>query len=177
MQAPKNMRHMKTILIIALTVLFVNLSFSQSTETDSISKSKISQLEFMVGNWKGSGWMMGRDGTKSEFDQSELIQFKLDSTMVLIEGLGESQGMVVHNALAILTYNKAEDKLAFRSYMQNGQSGDFPAELIDGKLYWYPNPNVRYIIWTNAYNQWYETGESKRGENWMQFFEMTLDRE
>lgn len=168
---------MKTILPFAIAIIFVLPALSQSSETDSISKAKISQLDFMVGNWKGSGWMMGRDGQKSEFDQTEKIQFKLDSTMVLIEGLGTSQGKVVHNALALLTYNKEEDKLAFRSYLQNGQSSDFPAELIDDKLYWYPNPNVRYIIWTNEKDQWYETGEFKRGEEWMQFFEMTLDRE
>ncbi len=45
--------------------------------------------------------------------------------MVLIEGLGKSQGKVVHNALALLTYNKAEDKLSFRSHSQNGSSGEF----------------------------------------------------
>ncbi len=168
---------MKRITIFAFAFLLASHLFAQSTETDSISKANISQLEFMVGNWKGSGWMMGRDGQKSTFDQTELIQFKLDSTMVLIEGKGTAQGKVIHNALALLTYNKAEDKIAFRSYMQNGQSGDFPAELIDGKLYWYPNPNVRYIIWTTEKDQWYETGEFKRGENWTQFFEMILDRE
>ena len=35
---------------------------------------------------------MGRDGAKSEFDQTEKIQFKLDSTMVLIEGLANPRG-------------------------------------------------------------------------------------
>ncbi len=168
---------MKSILIVAFAVVFTVSSFSQSSDTDSLSKSKISQLEFMVGNWEGSGWMMGRDGSKSEFDQTENIQFKLDSTMVLIEGLGKSQGKVVHNALALLTYNKAEDKLSFRSYLQNGLGGEFPAELTEGRLYWYPNQNVRYIIWINEQGQWFETGEFLRGENWMQFFEMTLDKE
>lgn len=112
---------MKAVFIIALSVLIVSHSFAQSTETDSISKSKISQLEFMVGSWKGSGWMMGRDEVKSEFDQTEEIHFKLDSTMVMVEGVGKSQGKIVHNALAILTYNKLEDKYSFRSYLQNGQ--------------------------------------------------------
>lgn len=168
---------MKTILFFAFAILFAGQSFSQSSETESTAKANISQLKFMVGDWKGTGWMMGRDGVKSEFDQKEKIQFKLDSTMVLIEGMGQANGKIVHNALALLTYNRDEDKLAFRSYMQNGQSGDFPAELIDGKLYWYPNPGVRYIIWINEKGQWYETGEFNRGENWTQFFEMTLDRE
>lgn len=168
---------MKQALLFAIAMLGFQLSLAQDLETDPLSKSKISQLEFMVGDWKGSGWMMGRDGQKAEFDQTEKIRFKLDSTMVLIEGLGTSQGEVVHNALALLTYDKAEDKLVFRSYLQNGQSGEFPAELKDGKLYWFPNPNVRYIIGINENGQWFETGEFKRGENWSQFFEMILDKE
>jgi hypothetical protein len=168
---------MKRIFIFAIAIFITNLSFSQSVESDSLSKAKISELEFMVGNWKGKGWMMGPDGQKSEFDQTEKIQFKLDSTMVLIEGLGKSQGEVVHNALALVTYDKAEEKLVFRSYLQNGRSGEFPAEMKGGKLYWFPNPNVRYIIGINEQGQWYETGEFKRGENWNQFFEMTLDKE
>jgi hypothetical protein len=168
---------MKRILIFTFAIFLVKLSYSQSVEADSLSKAKISELEFMAGKWKGSGWMMGRDGQKSEFEQSEDIQFKLDSTMLLIEGLGTSQGKVVHNALALITYDKSEDKLVFRSYLQNGQNGEFAAELTDGKLFWYPNPNVRYIVGLNESGQWYETGEFKRGENWTRFFEMTLDRE
>jgi hypothetical protein len=167
---------MKIILTIVLTAFLVIQSFSQSFETDSISKSKISDLGFMVGNWKGTGWMMGQGG-KSEFKQTEKIQFKLDSTLILIEGMGKANGIIVHNALAILTYNKKDKNYSFRSYLQNGQNGEFKAELIDNKLFWYPNENVRYTIWLNDNGQWYEKGEFKREENWNQFFEMTLVRE
>jgi len=167
---------MKIISTIVLTVLLINQSFSQSFETDSLSKSKISELAFMVGNWKGTGWMMGQGG-KSEFEQTEKIQFKLDSTAILIEGMGKANGKIVHNALAILTYNKTDNNYSFRSYLQNGQNAEFKAELIDKKLYWYPNENVRYIIWLNEKGQWYEKGEYKREDKWFQFFEMTLDKE
>lgn len=167
---------MKTFLTIILTALFVSPSFSQSFETDLLSKSKISDLEFMVGNWKGTGWMMMQSG-KHEFEQTENIQFKLDSTAILIEGVGKADGKIFHNALAILTYNKNDKNYSFRSYLQNGQNGDFKAELIGNKLYWYPNENVRYIIWLKENGQWYEKGEYKSEETWNQFFEMTLDRE
>ena len=75
---------MRTIFIITLTAFITFQSFGQSSETDSLSKSKISELKFMVGNWKGSGWMMGKEG-KSNFEQTEKIHFKLDSTAILIE--------------------------------------------------------------------------------------------
>ena len=166
---------MKNLLTILLTLLISFTSFSQTSETDSISKVKVKELAFMVGNWKGNGWMMGRNG-KSEFEQTEKIEFKLDSTAILIEGKGKSNDKVVHNALAILTYNKAEDNYSFRSYLPSGMNAEFKAEIIDNKLYWYPNDNVRYIIWKNEKGQWYEKGDYKRDEEWTQFFEMTLDK-
>ncbi|WP_347924739.1 hypothetical protein [Pontimicrobium sp. SW4] len=165
----------KGILILALSLFLIEQSFSQSFTTDSISKSEISKLEFLVGNWKGKGWIMGRDRTKSEFDQTEKIQFKLDSTAILIEGLGKSNGMITHNAMAIISYNKKDENYIFQSYLQNGQKGEFKGELIDGKFYWYPNENMRYIIWINENGQWYETGEFNREGKWYQVFEMTLD--
>ncbi len=167
---------MRTIFIITLTAFITFQSFGQSSETDSLSKSKISELKFMVGNWKGSGWMMGKEG-KSNFEQTEKIHFKLDSTAILIEGMGKVNGKIVHNALAILTYNKIDNNYLFRSYLPSGQNAEFKAELIDNKFHWYPNDNVRYIIWLNENGQWYERGEYKREDDWTQFFEMTLDRE
>jgi hypothetical protein len=167
---------MKTILTILLTLSTLTLSFSQNSETDSISQAKIKELKFMVGNWKGNGWMMGRNG-KSEFDQTEKIKFKLDSTAILIEGEGKSNGRVIHSALAILTYNKGEDNYSFRSYLPSGQSAEFKAELIDGKLHWYPRENTRYVTWLNDKGQWCEKGEFMREGNWSQFFEMTLKKE
>lgn len=166
----------KRILFFAISLLLTGQLFSQSFATDSISKSEISQLEFLVGNWEGKGWIMGRDRKKSEFDQTEKIQFKLDSTTVLIEGLGKTKGLTTHNAMAIISYNKADSTYVFQSYVQNGRKGEFTAEIIENKFYWYPNENMRYIIWINKNGQWYETGEFNREGNWFQFFEMTLDK-
>ena len=59
----------------------------------------------------------------------------------------------------------------------SGQNAEFEGELIDNKFHWYPNENVRYIIWLDDNNNWYETGEYKKGDAWSQFFEMTLASE
>jgi len=163
------------VLILLTSILITNYSIGQSFETDSISQSEVSKLQFIIGKWEGKGWMMGPNG-KSEFDQTENIQFKLDSTAILIEGLGKTNGMVIHNAMAVVTFNKTDGDYTFQSYLQNGRKGEFKAELIDEKFYWYPNDNIRYIISLNDKDQWFEIGEMKRGESWFQFFEMTLDR-
>ena len=89
----------------------------------------------MVGKWKGSGWIIGRDRQKQSFEQTEDVQFKLDHTAILIEGLGKSNGQVTHDALAVISYDKQEKHYNFHSYMSNGRSGSFKAELIENKLY------------------------------------------
>ena len=168
---------MKTkIIVFVFSLLFVKCSYCQTAETDSISKAEVSKLAFLIGNWKGAGWMMGRDRQKTDFNQTENIQFKLDSTAILIEGTGKNNGRDVHNALAIVSYNKEDGNYSFQSYLQNGMKGNFVGELIDGKFYWYPFKNMRYIIEVNEEGQWYEIGEIKQDENWYPFFEMTLNR-
>jgi hypothetical protein len=161
------------ILILSLITL---TTFAQSTETDAKLQSELKKLSFMEGKWEGNGWMIGRDGVRSEFTQTENIQFKLDNTLLYIEGLGKSDGKVVHDALAIISFDKEKGHYNFRSYLANGMSGDFMAELIDGKLYWHPTDFIRYIIYLNKNDQWHEKGEINRDGNWIQFFEMTLNK-
>lgn len=170
---------MKTLTLIYTATMLITASIAnaQDLKIDKEAQKAISQLEFIVGDWDGTGWMMGRDGQKHPFNQTEKIEFKLDSTAILIEGLGKSNKKIIHNAMAIVTYNKNEMNYNFRSYLSTGRSGDFKAELIDEKFYWYPNKNMRYIIYLNNKGQWYETGEMKRENEWVQFFEMTLDKQ
>ena len=130
----------------------------------------------MVGKWEGSGWIMGRDQQKESFEQTEDIQFKLDNTTILIEGVGRSEGHITHNAMAVISYNKQDKHYNFQSYMSDGRNGNFKAELIEDRLYWYPRENFRYIIFINDDGKWYETGEMNRNGQWFQFFEMTLDK-
>ena len=165
---------------IALFILFHLVIFqvleAQEVETDPVLKSEVSKLGFMEGTWKGRGWMMSRDGQRQEFEQTESVQFKLDHTLLLIEGQGQSHGQMVHNALAAVTYNKEEGAYTFTSWLANGLTGSYTAKLIGDRFHWYPNEFIRYILLINDQGQWYETGEMKRGEEWIQIFEMTLDK-
>jgi len=163
-------------LLILFCLIFTLNAYSQAPKTDETVKSEIQKLAFIVGEWEGEGWMMGRDGSRNSFTQSEHIQFKLDSTAILIEGLGKNNGQIIHNAMAIVAYNKQEKNYTFNSFLSTGHGGSFKAELKEDKFYWYPNENMRYIIYLNEKGQWYEIGEMKRQDSWFQFFEMTLDK-
>ncbi|RYG33508.1 MAG: hypothetical protein EOO01_33145 [Chitinophagaceae bacterium] len=165
------------ILIIIMAIMLSLASFAQPIQTDSVASKQIGQLKFLTGSWKGNGWMMMADGKKHFFDQTEKVQFKLDQTLLLIEGNGAAEGKPIHNALAIVNWNAKDNQYTFRSWLSTGRGSEFKAEMKDGKFYWYPNTNMQYIIYLNEKGQWYEFGEIKRKEEWVRFFEMTLDKE
>ncbi|MFC2129487.1 hypothetical protein ACFLQX_01770 [Bacteroidota bacterium] len=162
--------------LISIFILVVTSVNAQNTGTDSVSKAEVSKLSMMEGQWAGSGWMIQRDGQRHEFTQTENAQFKLDNTLLLVEGKGKIEGEIIHQALACISYNKEEGNYHFTSWLPNGQTGNFKAELIEGKFYWYPNDYVRNIFDLNENGQWHEIGEKNRGGNWVQYFEMTLDK-
>ncbi len=168
---------MKNIILLFIgCIIFPGIIAAQDFETDLESKSEILKLGFLVGTWEGTGWSMGLDGKKNHFDQTEIISFKIDSTAILIEGHGWAGGQTIHDALAVISFNKENKNYKFTSWLASGRGGQFKAELIDHKFYWYPNENMRYVIFLNDKGQWYETGEIKQDDKWFQFFEMTLNR-
>jgi len=163
-------------LFSAVCILLAFPAISQPGKIDTIAKAQIIKLAFITGEWKGSGWVLGADKQKHYFDQTEKVQFKLDSTALLIEGVGKTNGIVTHNALAIITFVKSKEHFNFQSYLSSGHGGSFKAELLANRLYWYPSDNMRYIIYLTDKGQWYETGEINQNGQWMQFFEMTLNK-
>jgi hypothetical protein len=166
----------KTINLIIITLLFALTTQAQSKETDSLSRAEVSKLKFIEGNWAGKGWMYVQGGRKEEFEQTEKVQMKLDGTILLIEGVGRNDGKVIHNALAIVTWDKEKSEYNFRSYLATGRAGVFKGEIKEGAFYWYPNQVIRYIISLTSKGQWFEIGEMNRDGKWTKFFEMTLDR-
>ncbi|WP_373396138.1 hypothetical protein V8V91_15995 [Algoriphagus halophilus] len=96
-------------------------AFSQDVETDLVSKQAITSLQHLIGSWSGSGWMMGADRQRHEFTQTENIQFKLDSTAILIEGQGKAQDQIIHNAMAIITFGEKKITIPFNLTYKTGE--------------------------------------------------------
>lgn len=172
------MKILAKILISLSILLGASILTKAQTQYDlnQGSQEAMKILSFMEGNWKGSGWMMGEDRQKHTFDQTEEVRFKLSGTSILIEGKGISNGKVIHHALAVISPGTEPDSYSFSSFLQSGRKGTYQAELKGDDFYWHPSDQVRYIIHLNEQGQWYEKGEYKMGENWFQFFEMTLDK-
>ncbi|MEO0727839.1 MAG: hypothetical protein AAFZ63_25060 [Bacteroidota bacterium] len=178
------MGNLLKLLLIAMALLNFPSAAAAQTPTDSIG-----QLNFMLGEWQGKGWILGRDKQKRFFFQSETIQSKVNNRALMIDGLGyriDSVGTVtdevIHEAFGVISYNTeraAITMLAF-SKLRGRMEADFT--ILEGKkVHWsFEEANGAVIRFTDDFSvpdQWKEVGEvSVNGKDWYPFFEMVLYR-
>jgi hypothetical protein len=175
---------MKTLIIILITFGGLSLARAQGTAPDNI-KSEMQKLAYMAGKWKGEASMRQPNGTLIKVSQEEDIQYKLDGTILLIEGTGRNaDGKVAFNALGIISYKPDMDSFGMKSHVQDGkQTEAYFKVLKENNFEWgftiANNARIRYIITLNPQEKsWVEKGEySPDGTAWYPFMEMNLTKQ
>ena len=177
---------MNKLLLVLVWLFLPIIALAQNVESQSAKEMK--RLDFLVGDWTGEGWIeMGPSG-RSTFKQTETVQSKLNGTVVLIEGVGKGklastgQEGIVHNALAVISFDSRAKKYQFRAYRADGNFVDADVTAEANSLIWgfrepQRNAEIKYTIKLNDAGHWFEVGEfSMDGKTWRKFFEMTLQR-
>jgi hypothetical protein len=169
----------KFCLVVALLV-FSAAAFGQAADSAALKRSKMTALEQMAGNWRGSGWIQ-TGATREEFSGTELIQKKIDGLALLVEGkFTNAQGKVVHETLAVLTYDDTLKNYRFATFLANGIAGVQDFKPVGDHYEWgFEIPKtgtVRYSFKIDG-DTWNEVGEfSRDGKTWNKTFEMRLER-
>ncbi len=147
------------------------------------------RVAFLAGNWSGEGWMMFGPGQKRTFTGTETVTSKLDGTVLVIEGLHKAAGTaggperVIHNALAVVSFDPVTKKFKFQSYLADGRNTAAEAEAPEKNtfIWWLKDARggtSRFTIRLDDRGDWVEIGEySMDGKTWRQFFEMKMRRE
>jgi hypothetical protein len=174
-----------TIFCAILGGLFTGLSAQPSPGTNPIKSERFS---IWAGRWQGTSTLQMGPGEPKTAIVDEQIQYKLDSTLLLIEGIGRhvdpdgKSTTVVHHAMAVLSFDPYKGTFSMRSYLADGRSTDawFKTQP-DGAFQWgfeAPNVNMRYTIRLDAEKMtWNEIGEfSRDGNDWFKVFEMNLKK-
>ncbi len=163
-----------------ISALFIGMAVAATAQNHLLSvdhQNAMKKLSFLAGNWEGSGWVMGPDGQKHVFQQTEAIMPGLDGVIMTVEGIGVENGAKVHHAYAVISADLENKNYNFQSFLFSGRGGNFKASMPnDNTFVWeIPNPNapIKYTI-TVSDGIWTEVGEMKRADQWIQFFEMTL---
>ena len=175
---------MKSKVYLIMILLPVLCSYAQRPDFSGAVKQAMADVSVMVGEWSGEGWHLEPDGNKSISKVDENLVWKLDKTVILVEGIGrDADGKVVHNALGVISYDPFAKKYNMRSFLSSGLSTDAAFEVVKPNKefrWWFKDKRggtIRYSI-TLENGVWTEIGEySKDGDNWGKFFEMNLKKQ
>lgn len=178
---------MKSLAAIVLGVSLLPAPVLQAQDYDPASLEAMEALRFLEGKWKGKSWSRTREGERIEGRVVEIVESKLNGSILTLEGLGssgdpEAEGAKLdHHAFAVIHFDPDRGQYRMHSY-KDGKFLD--AELAmtgeDAARWRFAVPNggrVRFDIALDEAGRWTETGEwSADGETWMPFFGMTLER-
>src|SRR5690606_23755045 len=117
------MKKLITPLLAACLLGFVSAN-AQAPDFSAQCKERLQKLEALAGKWKGSGTVTMGPGRTETFNQTEDVQFRLDGTILQIEGVGKRGDDVVFNALAVINYDVMKGDYARKSYLRGGRSAE-----------------------------------------------------
>lgn len=170
---------MRKVTLTFLIALFGLTAVYAQTESNPLS--------FMIGKWKGRGWMMTQNG-KQYNDITENVVCKLDCAVLSVEGLGTKTDsltkklITVHDAFGVISKDTKSNKWVMRAYKKS--------EVIDAEIIFVsekiirwelPIPNnggvVRFTTDFSTPDKWKGSGEySRDGQSWMVIMETELTK-
>jgi hypothetical protein len=163
------------------------LALSLLLAMTAVASDEMKKVDFLVGQWQGEATIQMGPGKPQRVVQTENVQSKLGGKVLLIEGLGKRKnddgtvGEVVHDALAVLSWDDAKKSYRFSGYTAQYGAMETTLDVSDGPVaVWamdVPGGKTRYTITLTEKGEWHEVGEfSRDGSKWMKFFEMTLTK-
>lgn len=172
---------------LAVLLLAAPAAAQPPADAAADAAAQMQRLAFLHGTWRGEAVTSMGPGREERASVLETAQPKLEGSVLLVEGLGwqGTQGAadyrVVHNALAVVSYDARRGGWAMRAYRGGGWV-DADVTVGDGEMVWaFDQPGVgriRYTIRLNEEGRWHEVGDMSRdGQRWHRFFEMRLTRE
>ena len=175
------------LLCLLLVGITSNKLFAQPSE--AVAKEKMKPFTHWAGHWQGEGSIQMGPGQPKKSTVDEHIEFKLDGTVLLVEGIGKSiegpsmESHVVHHALAVLSFDQTTSQYKFNSYLKDGRSTQAWFKIIEENKYEWgfdaPTGKIKYSIAIDPTTKtWNEIGQfsNDNGANWRHFFEMNLKK-
>ena len=175
--------------LMLLCTIMLSLTFSRAIAqgpAPETVKQEMKKIAYMAGRWSGEANVRHGNTPPVKVLQEENIQFKLDGTVLLIEGTGrspEAGNPVVFNSLAIVSYNQYTKQFGMKSHTMEGNQTEAYFKIVEENHFeWgFETPTkakIRFDIVLNPQTKsWIEKGEySPDGITWYQTIEMKLTK-
>lgn len=175
-------------LLLSLTMLlaisFVN-AIAQAPNNSEAIKLEMKKIAFMSGRWSGEATIKRGNTPPIRVLQEENIQFKLDGTVLLVEGIGRNpdSSNITFNALGIISFNPYTKQFGMKSHTMDGNQADAYFKILENNHFeWgFETANkskIKYeIVLNEQAKTWVEKGEySQDGTTWYPFIELKLNK-
>jgi len=180
---------MKKIILYLMAVLTVT-SFAQKPDSTDC-KEQLKNAAFLIGEWSGTGWIGFPDEQKVYFDQTYLIQSKLNGAMMLIEGSftyrgeKENEPDTTLKSLRTLAWYSNLNQFIMRYFREDGIYEMAEATFPDRNKITWESINqqlgivIYYTITVDAENNLIQTGKALEcdGVSWIKIIEAVLKKE
>jgi hypothetical protein len=136
--------------------------------TTDMQREAMRKLAFLAGQWSGPITVVRGPGEPLHRIQTEIVQYKLDGLVLLIEGKSTApDGKVMFSALATVSYDDASHSYRFRAY-NDGHYLDTELSVQDGGFSWQYQAGPAHIVNTmqlTKTGEWSEVTEVTVGSN------------
>ncbi len=181
--------------LLSFLTLMMALSVAASGQKPQPTQAEeLKKLDFLLGEWKGTGLEFGPDGSRQEFTQKAKVEAKKDGSELRVKDEKKYKSamrmgvrMSRSSALSATVFYDAERKLyRWQGGNRYGRANPLEAKLIDARTLQYGMPfsvtiepsdgNRRTTIKVNEGGEWHETLEVWDRGRWYKIEESTLKR-
>ena len=159
---------MRTLLLTLILTTTIIAQGQQQQPGISAQRDAMQKLNFLVGKWTGDATVTRGPGEPIKLTQTEVVQYKLDGLVLLIEGTGrDPDGKAVFNALATISYNDDTFTYHLRAY-EGGHYLDTELKVLPHGFSWGYDAGPAKISNTMHLTEkgdWSETTEATVGSN------------
>jgi hypothetical protein len=153
-------------LLLTLILTTAGLAQAQQQPDLAAQRDAMQKLNFLVGKWTGNATITQGPGEPIKVTQTEVVQYKLDGLILLIEGTGRNdEGKAVFTALATISYDEETFTYHFRAY-NSGRYLDTDLKVLSHGFSWGYNAGPAKISNTMHLTEkgdWAETTEATVG--------------
>ena len=176
---------MKKLIVAVLLSLISTPLRAQGPNATALEQMK--KLNFLVGQWKGEGWVEYRPGQRVTVVATESVQRRLGGEVLLVEGIGrnkienEKSELTGHDAIALMFFDTRTGTFRFQAHRARGTSVDTELKVTPGGFEWGFQDEragtLRFTMKLTEKGEWLEIGEMSRdGKTWQKFVETRLER-
>ena len=171
----------------SLAMLLVSMVIAvQAQDQSNAGRTRMKALSYFVGTWKGEGIVQRREGGPLKVLQEEKIEWKVDTLVLVIEGIGKDPATLkkLFHAFACVSFNTQSQEFNMKSFIMDGRQTDAYFKVVaDNQFEWgFDLPNkakIKYTINLSRQNKtWKEKGEySPDGTTWYPTIELNLTKQ